>query len=82
MFYVKSSPIELRGVENKVKKDGSVYYVLRVEGENGVPYQLYCPKPDALPDGLKKGNMITVTFGYTVYDRSERLFVSKVEKVG
>lgn len=82
MLCMKSLPLELRGVQNRLTKGGKAYYLLNVENEDGMPYQLYCPNSNALPQGLKKGDMVTVTFAYTVFDRQERVYVTQVEKVG
>lgn len=79
MFTVKSSPLELRGVANKSSRSGKVYYVLNVECEDGTPHALYCPTVNALPAGLKKGDMVTVCFNVTYYNGNERLVVTKVE---
>ena len=82
MLTVKSEPLELRGVANRVKKTGELYYLLNVEDAEGTPHQLYCPDPDAVPQGLRKGENIVVTFHVKQYERTEYLVVNKVEKVG
>lgn len=81
MLRVQSEPLELRGVAHKAAKSGNVYYVLNTETEDGSPCALYCPSSEALPQGLKKGDMVVVTFEVAHYQNSERLVVRKVEKV-
>lgn len=80
MFSVKADALELRGVSNRVTKSGRNYLTLNVEDDEGFPYSLYCPKPEALPQGLKKGDMICVEFIYSQYHGAERLVVSRVSK--
>jgi len=81
MLTLKSTPLELRGIANRFKKDGNVFYLLNVENEEGTPHQLYCPNPDALPQGLKKGDLVEVVFHMKKYENNEYLVVHKVEKV-
>lgn len=80
MFKLKTDTLELRGIENKASKNGNVYYILYVENLFGKSYNFYVPKADALPQGLKKGDSIIVTFDLSYYKGQERLSVSKVEK--
>lgn len=85
MLTVLSTPLELRGIVNKTTKakdgkDSKVYYVLNVESSDGSPHALYCPNVDALPPGLSKGDMVTVTFDVFYFNGKERLVVSKVVK--
>lgn len=80
MLKVKSAPLELRGVATKVSGKGKMYYTLNVETDDGSPHQLYCPNVDALPAGLKKGDMIFVTFDVAKYQNNERLVVIGVER--
>lgn len=82
MLTLKSNPLELRGVANRTKKDGNVYYILNVENEEGTPHALYCPNPNALPQGLRKGDNVVVEFHVKKYNGAEYLVVNKVEKVG
>lgn len=81
MLIVKSHPLELRGIANKSSRNGNQYYVLNVESADGSPHALYCPKYEAIPQGLKKGDAISVTFEVTYFKGNERLVVSAVEKV-
>ena len=81
MLTVKSSPLELRGIANKSSRNGNVYYVLNVESADGSPHALYCPNQEALPVGLRKGDMVSVSFEVAYFKGNERLVVAKVEKV-
>ena len=81
MLTVKSTPLELRGIANKSSRNGNVYYVLNVESADGSPHALYCPKQEALPVGLRKGDMVSVSFEVAYFKGNERLVVAKVEKV-
>ena len=54
---------------------------LNCESLDGSPHSLYCPSADALPQGLKKGDIVSVLFDVTYYKGNERLVVRKVEKV-
>lgn len=81
MVVMKSNPLELRGVVNKATKTGKVYYILYVENEEGKPFQFYCPSAECIEQGLKKGDKVTLTFNYSVFDKQERVYVAKVSKV-
>ena len=81
MLKVTSSPLELRGIANNTSKKGNLYYTLNCETEDGSPHALYCPSAEALPQGLKKGDSVKVTFEVSYFKGNERLIVSKVEKV-
>lgn len=81
MLTVKSAPLELRGIANKTSNKGNVYYTLNCESADGSPHALYCPDAKALPQGLKKGDMVSVSFDVSYYKGNEELIVSKVEKV-
>lgn len=81
MLKVTSAPIELRGIANNTSKKGNLYYTLNCESEDGSPHALYCPSADALPQGLKKGDMVKVTFEVSYYKGNERLIVNAVERV-
>lgn len=80
MLTVTSSPLELRGIAHKRTKDDKIYYIINAESEDGTPHGLYCPDAKAFPDGLKKGDMIYVTFNVYRYGGNERLVVSSVCK--
>lgn len=81
MLQVKAESLELRGIANKTSNKGNIYYTLNCESSDGSPHALYCPSSDALPQGLKKGDMVTVLFDVTYFKGNERLVVRKVEKV-
>lgn len=80
MLKVKSYPLELRGIANTTSKKGNVYYTLNCESDDGSPHALYCPKIEALPQGLKKGDKILVTFEVSYFKGNERLVVAQVER--
>ena len=80
MLTVKSTSVELRGIRNDVSKNGKAYYTLNVETADGTPHSLYCPDFNAIPQGLKKGEMIRVTFNVHRYQNQERLVVCGVER--
>lgn len=81
MVKMKSLPLELRGIAHKVNTtNGNVYYIVNCEDDEGTPHQFYCPNDKAFADGLKKGDSVTLTFAYSVFDRRERLSVIGVEK--
>ena len=80
MLIVTSAPLELRGIANKSSKNGKLYYILNVESSDGSPHALYCPDANALPQGLKKGDMVAVDFLVTYYKGNERLVVNKVNR--
>lgn len=78
MLTVKSCPVELRGIANKATKDGKPYYILNVEDNEGNPHGLYCRDFNKLPQGMKKGDMIQVTFEVHYFGGKERLIVSGI----
>lgn len=78
MLTVTTCPLELRGIANKTTSNGRTYYVLNCESNDGTPHAMYCPSADALPAGLKKGDMVTMLCDVRTYDRSERLIVKSV----
>lgn len=81
MLTVKAEKLELRGVMNQTSaKTGKVYYILHTETSAGEPHQLFCPEASALPQGLKKGDLVNVTFDVQRYKQNERLVVAKVER--
>lgn len=81
MLSVTSSVLELRGVANKVSKKGTPFYIINVEDYVGTPYALYCPNFDAIPQGLKKGDNVVVTFDVRSYQGQDNLSVTAVRKV-
>lgn len=80
MVKVKSEKLELRGIANRQSKNGKVYYIVNVESLDGTPYGFYCPDASAFQQGLKKGDMVCVTFDVKIYNGNEQLLVNKVEK--
>lgn len=82
MLRVKSFPVELRGIAHKTnQKNRTVYYIINVEDiHDGTPYALYCPDSKAFPEGLTKGDKISITFDVRVYNGNERLIASAVER--
>lgn len=81
MLTVYSNPLELRGVAHKVSKNNKSYYVINCESDDGSPHAFYCPDASALAQGLKKGDMVCVTFDVAYFKGNERLVVTKVVKV-
>ena len=80
MLKLTTYGLELRGIANKTSKNGNLYYILYCENEQGKPYNFYVPSADSLPEGLKKGDIIMITFDLTYYKNQERLTVSSVRK--
>ena len=80
MLILKTKEIELRGITSQVsKKTNQPYYVIFCEDLDSVqPFQFICKDFNALPQGLKKGDIVVVTVGYNNY---KDLVVQKVEKV-
>lgn len=81
MLTVYSNPLELRGVAHKVSKQNKSYYVINCESDDGSPHAFYCPDASALAQGLKKGDMVQVTFSVAYFKGNERLVVSQVAKI-
>ena len=81
MLKVASEVLELRGVATKTTAKGNMYYLVNCETEDGTAHQFYCPDYTALPQGMKKGDKVRVYFNVKVFDRQEKLIVSKVEVV-
>lgn len=80
MLIVKTTPLELRGISSKVSGKGKMYYNINVESEDGSPHSLYCPNVDALPAGLKKGQMIIATCEIVKFGKEEKLVVNQVQR--
>lgn len=80
MLTLECKDLELRGIANKTSQNNKVYYILYVENVEGKPYNFYCPDASALPQGLKKGDTVNVSFDLSYYKGQERLTVSKVSK--
>lgn len=82
MLTVISTDLELRGIVNKVSKNGTVYYVINAETQDGTASQFYCPDAQSLPQGLRKGDAIKIQFEVKTFKGNDKLVVRKVEKVG
>lgn len=80
MLTVNSIPLELRGVAHKTTKQNKVFYQVNCETNDGTAYQFYCPDASALPEGLKKGDMVVVTFEVVYFNGNERLVVRGLKK--
>ena len=77
---IVSATLELRGVANKVTKQGTPYYLVNLEDNEGNPYQFYCKEFSALEPGLNKGDMVNVDFLYKKFDKQETLVVHKLTR--
>lgn len=75
-----SQPVELRGIINRQGKNNNVYYMIAVEDENAERFQFYCRTATALPQGLKKGDMVKIHFNHDMYGAKEQREVLMVEK--
>lgn len=80
MLTLKTKELELRGINSQVsKKTNQPYYLIYCEDvEAYEPYKFLCKDFNALPQGLKQGDRITVTVAYNTY---KDLTVLKVERV-
>lgn len=79
MLNLKTHRLELRGIKNNVsQKTGSVYYVINCEDVDGEPFSFFCKDVGALPEGLKKGDIIVLNLTYNKY---KDLNVVRVDKV-
>ena len=78
MLTLKTNPMELRGIQSQIsKKTNNPYYVVFCEDVDSCePFKFICRDFNALPQGLKKGDLVTVTLGYNNY---KDLVVLKVE---
>lgn len=81
MLTVSSNVLELRGIANKTKKSGEVYYIVNCESEDGTHFGFYCPDSNAFPTGIKKGDAVKVVFEVKYFDNRERLVVRNLVKV-
>lgn len=81
MLTLKTCPLELRGIENKVSQEGKVYYMIYCELDSGKPYKFFVADAKVFPEGLKKGDKITVSFELSYFKGYERLNVIQVDKV-
>lgn len=81
MLKMISHNLELRGIANRLRNDGSVYYLVNVEDCEGTPYQFYCKDSSAFPPALKRGDIVDIEFDYRKFDRNDNLIVSRVLSV-
>lgn len=81
MIILTSTPFELRCVANKESKQGKVYYTVNCEQEDGTPCSFYAPDASAFPEGMKKGDKITIDFRVDYFRGNEKLVVNKIKKV-
>ena len=81
MLTVCSNALELRGIANKTKKNGEVYYIVNCETDDGTHYGFYCADSSAFPTGLAKGDNVKVVFEVKYFENRERLVVRQVVKV-
>lgn len=81
MLVLKTKDMELRGITSQVsKKTNQPYYLVFVEDlESYEPFKFLCKDFNAMPQGLKKGDIVELTVAYNNY---KDLSVLKVEKVG
>lgn len=81
MLVLKTKEMELRGITSQVsKKTNQPYYLVFVEDlESYEPFKFLCKDFNAMPQGLKKGDIVELTVAYNNY---KDLSVLKVEKVG
>lgn len=75
-----SNKVELRGVANKTSSKGKVYQMLNVEDTQGTPLAFYVPDVSIIPQGLKKGDMLKLTFVCRTYRCNNEFHLRKIEK--
>lgn len=78
MLKVTAKNLELRGIANRTKKDGTVYYLVNVEDHEGTPYQFYAKDSSPFDDGLRRGSVVDVEFSYRKFGQNESLIVTHV----
>ena len=80
MLTLKTNKMELRGVQTQTSKKGNTYYIVYCEDTESVqPFKFFCKDFNALPQGLKKGDIVQVVVEYNSF---KELTVKKIEKVG
>ena len=79
MLTLKTDVMELRGISSQVsKKTQQPYYVVFCEDVSTCePFKFVCRDFNALPQGLKKGDLVSVTVSYNTY---KDLNVLKIER--
>lgn len=79
MLTLTTDLLELRGIESKISKKGSSYFVLFCEvAENGSPVQFICRDYNKLPQGLKKGALINLVLTMNKYKDLDVICVTVV----
>lgn len=71
MLNLKTETLELRGLKNETSKKGNVYYILFCETQEGEPVKFFCKNSYVFPDGLKKGDLITLDLKYNSFKELE-----------
>lgn len=80
MLRLRSFPMELRGIVNKVSEKGKVYYIVNAEDSDGTAHQFYAPSSDFFEEGLAKGDYVLITFLVRYFKGKEQLEVKDIEK--
>ena len=81
MITLTAKNLELRGIAHRVNKEtGNLYYLLNVEDDEGTPYQFYAKDSSNFEQGLKKGDMVDISFVYLKFGKDERINVFSVRK--
>lgn len=80
MLKLKTCEMELRGIVSQVsKKTNQAYYIVFCEQLDGCEqFKFLCKDYNALPQGLKKGDLVVLSL---VYNNYKELNVEKVELV-
>lgn len=79
MLALKTEKLEVRGLINKTSKNGNVYYILHTETEDGEPCAFFVRDSSVFPEGMKKGDKVSLSL---VYNRFKELEVVSVVKAG
>lgn len=80
MLKVTAQALELRGIANATTKKGNNYFTIQAETpDDGTAFSFYCPEVSALPEGLRKGMMVDITFNVKYFQGKERLEVCAVK---
>lgn len=81
MLTLTTREMELRGIQSQVsKKTNNPYYLVYVEDVDNIKaFCFVCRDFNALPQGLKKGDIVKVTCTYN--EKYKELACIKVEKV-
>lgn len=80
MLKLSTNLLELRGVQTKVSKKGTTYYVLMCEDvDTSEPFQFYVRKYEQIPPHMKKGDLINVFVGYNRFKELEVLDIARAD---